>query len=357
MTTTPVSEYAAAVRAALSDVPETDRSELLEDLEDHLTEVAGESDEPLETRLGTPESYAAELYAAYLQRPDQQPAEKKKRNVFRAVDTRVAAFNARVNERFPGYEKTRDDFRPAWWLLRGYLIAFAFWGFESGRLHPIPWNTFEWLVLAVIVIASVALGYRVRDGRRSRPLNLVSLVAGLVACFVAFAVLVVSDKNGDESYVYSPVDYQPHSDLANIYPYTKDGKPLEGVLLYDQYGRPIQVGYEQYGYQQIPGAAPQIPNSYPLPICNPERYMMEESLLIPHCADPNSEAFPGPSTSQAPPIPSTPPGGPASDGPSESPEGSPSQGPDPSAPAPADTPSPAGTPPSAPATPESSPTE
>lgn len=347
MTTTPVSEYAAAVRAALSHVPETDRSELLEDLEDHLTEVAGESGEPLEARLGTPESYAAELYAAYLQRPDQRPSDKKRRNLLGALETRTEAFHTRVNDRFPGYDKLRSDFRPAWWLLRGYLISFAFWGFKSGRLHPIPWDTFDWLVLIVATTTSVILGYRVRDGR-SRPLRLFSLGAGLLAGFVAFALLVEGGRN-PEPYVYSPVDYQPHSDLANIYPYTKDGKPLKDVLLYDQHGNPIQLDYQQHGYEQIPSTAPRIPNSYPLPICASDLYQ-EEARLIPRCSASDPGTFPAEA-----PVPDLPTAAPAA--PSD-----PSDSARPSAPSRPDasessTPSPTDTPKPPSASPESSPTE
>jgi hypothetical protein len=64
-TTSPaVGAYLASVRAALSDLPAEERDELCEDLEQHLVEVAAESDEPLSARLGSPESYAAELRAS-----------------------------------------------------------------------------------------------------------------------------------------------------------------------------------------------------------------------------------------------------------------------------------------------------
>ncbi len=54
-----------AVRAALSDLPAPARDQLLADLEDHLAEVAAESEQSLTERLGAPEAYAAELRAAY----------------------------------------------------------------------------------------------------------------------------------------------------------------------------------------------------------------------------------------------------------------------------------------------------
>jgi hypothetical protein len=59
-----VARYATAVRAACGDLPGPDRELLLEDLEDHLQEVAAEAGGPLEERLGRPEVYAAELRAS-----------------------------------------------------------------------------------------------------------------------------------------------------------------------------------------------------------------------------------------------------------------------------------------------------
>src|SRR2546429_1578515 len=60
-----VASYASAVRAALAPLPDAERESLLEDLENHLAEVASESDLSLQERLGPPEDYAAELRSAY----------------------------------------------------------------------------------------------------------------------------------------------------------------------------------------------------------------------------------------------------------------------------------------------------
>ena len=60
-----VARYGAAVRAALADLAPDEREELLEDLEDHLAEVAAEPGASLTDRLGDPERYAGELRAAF----------------------------------------------------------------------------------------------------------------------------------------------------------------------------------------------------------------------------------------------------------------------------------------------------
>jgi uncharacterized membrane protein len=58
-----VTAYAAAVRAALADLPPAAREDLLEDLEQHLHEVA-EEEGSLHARLGPPQVYAEELRAS-----------------------------------------------------------------------------------------------------------------------------------------------------------------------------------------------------------------------------------------------------------------------------------------------------
>ena len=59
-----VARYATAVRAAFADLPGPERELLLEDLEDHLQEVAAEAGGSLTERLGRPEAYATELRAS-----------------------------------------------------------------------------------------------------------------------------------------------------------------------------------------------------------------------------------------------------------------------------------------------------
>src|SRR5215831_2648151 len=86
-----VARYAAAVRAALADLPAQERADLLEDLEDHLTEVASESDVPLTQRLGSPEQYAAEPRSAYGARTGELP---RRYQVVLAALRRTATYRA-----------------------------------------------------------------------------------------------------------------------------------------------------------------------------------------------------------------------------------------------------------------------
>ena len=122
-----VASYAAAVRSALSPLPAAEREILLEDLENHLTEVASESDVSLEERLGKPEDYAAELKLAYGAGGEATSATRHKR--FR---DRAAALLKTVAGDLP-YRDVRallPELAPGWWVLRAYLavliLAFIF---------------------------------------------------------------------------------------------------------------------------------------------------------------------------------------------------------------------------------------
>ena len=59
-----VKAYLDAVRTRLDDLPAEERDDLLADVEPSLLDSAGESDVPVERRLGPPDSFADELRAA-----------------------------------------------------------------------------------------------------------------------------------------------------------------------------------------------------------------------------------------------------------------------------------------------------
>ena len=118
-----VARYATAVRAAFADLPGPERELLLEDLEDHLEEVAAEAGGPLEERLGRPEAYAAELRAPAGLPPAGVAAAGRARPRLR--DSRVArrlrrSWHAAVaNPAAAPVAEFLPELRPAWWVLRG----------------------------------------------------------------------------------------------------------------------------------------------------------------------------------------------------------------------------------------------
>ena len=296
-----VASYAAAVRSALAPLPAAERENLLEDLESHLTEVASESDLPLRERLGQPEDYAAELRLAYGAGHDA--AKSRPRMPFR--ERAVALLTTLSGDRL--YRDLRallPELRPGWWVLRAYLavLFLAFLFRDGNNLRPIP-NPFSSAGLLQIVATLVAIGISVRLGRRGMPVNR-GWRGAAIAANVAIALLAVpvlaSMGTGSNiySYDYSADPYVStasagyYSGITNIYPYSRDGKPLKDVLLYDQDGRPVVPDKTDLvvdvpnGQDGLP-----IPNAYPLTEHRPNG----DPVVPPRVALP-----PGPSSSPTP---------------------------------------------------------
>jgi len=271
--TAEVAEYAAAVRAALADVPADRSEELLDDLEEHLAEVAADDDAPLVFRLGSPEAYADELRAAA-----GLPAGR--------TGDRAGAFagGTALISRFRAWGPVRQvetflpELRPAWWVLRAWAAVTAVDVlFVGGTSFPVPTlglGPVGLLLTAAAVTWSVRLGLRARAEERvpGRAAVLVNAGLGLLALV---ALVGLADRGGVAS--AEPVYYDDgmpdvlvHEDgtpITNILPYSSTGEPLTGVLLYDQDGRPIDDladGTPDGGLvQQVPGAPVQPDNAYP----------------------------------------------------------------------------------------------
>src|SRR2546421_10025733 len=113
-----VATYAASVRAALSDLPSDQAAVLLEDLEDHLREIAAEAGGPLGERLGPPQQYAEDLRAAYGAGQDNS---RRQDPAFHDLRRAVAWVTGST-----WYRQIRaflPQLRPAWWVLRAYLAV------------------------------------------------------------------------------------------------------------------------------------------------------------------------------------------------------------------------------------------
>ena len=255
-TTTAESEaFLAAVREQLSDLPEEERTDLLEDLAQHLSDITADRAEDgpsLVKLLGEPEQYAAELRAAADLPPRTAPVVTKE------------SFTARLGRSGPvrlvqklwrkPYVKPVREFvpqlRPAWWALRGYLLIAlpALASPNSTDDFPIPAvggsNFLGFLFVIAAVVASVWLGMH-PGGKWRRRLT----IAGN-AILVMFALGMMSEvdhrMSGETQFVSASggPPYRlssPHGPVTNIYPYAADGTPLKDVLLYDQDGRPLRT--------------------------------------------------------------------------------------------------------------------
>lgn len=248
--------YLAAVRVELDDLPEEERTDLLEDLAQHLADMEAErapDGPPLTALLGPPDRYAAELRAA----ADLPPRTEGKaaKETFRHRLGRT--FPARMTRRLWHHRATRQvraflpELKPAWWVLRGYLLIAvpALWSPNGMDDFPVPTvggSDFLgfWFTLAAIV-GSVWLGRR-SLGKRQRQM----VLAGN-ALLVIFALTLMDSV---DSRMANQPDFasftgqtqpfrlvSPHGPVTNIFAYAADGTPLDGVLLYDQDGRPLRT--------------------------------------------------------------------------------------------------------------------
>jgi hypothetical protein len=296
-----VATYAASVRAALSDLPSDQAAVLLEDLEDHLKEIAAEAGGPLTERLGPPEQYAKELRIAYgatqVDARRQDPALR---------DLQLARAWVTGSEWYRQVRAFLPELRPAWWVLRGYLAALILaTAFSAGYgLGPIP-NPATKRGLAEILAMGVAIWLSVRIGRRSRNLpqgaRFLAVSANVLIAFVAVAILgnmhsfVYSELIGTATPEQAPFNAAfAAGPTTNIYPYSLDGKPLTDILLYDQDGQPITVQQSEARTSYPIGAdGKAITNAYPLT----QRHLNGDPVVAPRVAFP-----PWPTPSPSPSI-------------------------------------------------------
>lgn len=255
-------EYAQAVRDAVGDHP--DREELLEDLDDHLAEIAAESEIPLEDRLGPPAVYAEELMAAYGGRSESR--QKRRAGPREWVSrTHVAMMALGPYRRFMAF---LPELRPGWWVLRGYLLAMLLLS-VADHVRLAPESLADWALVAAAVYASVWFGRR-RRGRALAVFASAANVAGALALFFGL-VTAASWNSGRQGNDYPQPDVyvQPASsfdEVYNIKPYAKDGTPLTDVYLYDQDGKPLITNPGDYGYTVDRSCGEPILNRYPLPL-------------------------------------------------------------------------------------------
>ena len=250
-----IAAYVTAVRAALADLPEATREELLEDLPEHLAEIRAEDTVTLTDRLGTPEAYARELRAAagfvggFPDPPRSSwvtPDELRDhaRRVLGPVDVRLGPLL--------GYARASEFLallRPAWWVLRGYLAAMALAYLlddNSGSLGLLPRvggsELLALVLLGACVVGSIGLG---RRGRRLGPWPRYALYSGttFLAVFALAGFATADSSVRDPGYQdVSSYDSNPYSSIDDVFVYDADGRLVRDARLFDQNGEPIQLG-------------------------------------------------------------------------------------------------------------------
>lgn len=255
-TTQEVLSYLLAVREQLEDLPADERSALLEDVEAHLADLHDEG-VPIADRLGSPVAYAAELRASSGLPARDEPGEAARRLADRVASTAVAQRAAAAWSRLSArseYAAVRDflpDLRPGWWVLRGYLaVAVLSWlDYDGGDSDiPIPQPGGSAIVGLLLVLLAVIASVRLGRGPRPRHGSVRLAMVGANVVLVVMALNMVSDHSRNRvSFIETRGPVGPLSYATNLYPYTLDGQPLEGVLLYDQHGMPVVLESDPSG--------------------------------------------------------------------------------------------------------------
>ena len=302
-----VAAYAAAVRSALGDLPPDENVALLEDLEDHLAEISGEGEGTLAERLGPPEKYAAELRAAY---GAAHPRGRQRRPQLRSILMGVVASTAKAD----WYRDVRGflpTLRPAWWVFRAYVVVMILTAVLSSghNLRPIP-NPFSSRGLLQVIATIVAIVLSVRIGQRGRPrvqnFRIVSVLANTAIALATIPMLGSMSTDPGYSYPIDPATQTGAPAYAggpttNIYAYSRDGRQLNDVLLYDQNGAPLTVGGQASDVTTTyPLGADGLPieNAYPLNQRHPDGSTVAvPRVAIPPWPTPTVTASPSPSPS------------------------------------------------------------
>lgn len=272
-----IEAYVAAVGRHLTDLPDDDRSELLDELRGHATSLRLE--EPgvdLEARLGSASAYARELRdAAGL--PERGP---------RTLTLRTRAVKARLSSSrlAPVAARFVTEMAPLGWALRGAAIAWLVLALTSGsrKAHDV-------LVVAVALAAWLAaprLRRWARPGARRLLLRAVDVVTVVVIGLLCVQYVTdgTSPPEADSSAAFpvSTAVVNNGNPVTQIHAVGADGSPLT-VGLYDQDGTPLDT---QSGYDAI--ACPDDASSLPLPYRDSSHQVLSNVYpLRAVCIDPN----------------------------------------------------------------------
>jgi hypothetical protein len=247
---TDVASYIAEVERLLDDLPHEDRLELLEDVREHVTEVAAEDEGSLADRLGPPGVYTAELRASAGLPPRVEPAEltatERLRRAVRATALGSLAESAPIR----AVRGFMPELRPAWWVVRGYMAAVVIDALifsPSASDGGLPWPRLDGssvvgVLLVVVCVALSILAGRATTGRQRHGMVALFANVAVVALFAAVLPQVQDGPASVEMVQAAPFGFLQHDDgapITTICAYDEDGTRLKDVQLVDQDGRPI----------------------------------------------------------------------------------------------------------------------
>jgi hypothetical protein len=259
MTTLDADRYLKEVAPYLASLSVDERTELLDDLAQHLREIAAEPGPPLAERLGSPQAYAVELLASA-----GVAASDGRR---RPLRTRAVAAMTRMRATRVGREVIRlwPVLVPAWWVVRAYLtvsLVAALEGHGSYRGSLLPRLAGDPVLGLIGVVLAIPLSVRLGQKNLSRTGRLVAIAANATLAIYALVLLgrvatpdvrYVEVGNGAPSAASDGcLATASGQHITNLYAYGPDGTLLDPVLLYDQNGHAVDNLCPDYDAQGRP---------------------------------------------------------------------------------------------------------
>ena len=259
--------YLDRVGAALADLPEDERADLLDELGTHVDEIAAEGTSSLEARLGSPEDYAAELRASAGLPPARHSGPHG-----RGCPGKVGQVRGRQN--VAAVERFFVSLRPVWWVARAWIaVAMLTWFAQPHWLRslavvpehvgwPPPRSSCWWLRLWSSAGAGPSHGCSPASGR---------LLAGAPDSERGRHVRQpgpTTTRTSQPRFVKQPPAegvYSAGTQVWNIYAYDSAGRMLHDVRLYDQDGKPLSLGlaFDQTKQQTLDAAGQKVDNAFP----------------------------------------------------------------------------------------------
>ena len=206
-----VRSFVDAVAGELDDLQPDERSDLLDDLSQHVREVAAEGDGSLEERLGSPAAYAAELREAA-----DLPVRSERGRLMSGL--RATPVVRSIVDFLP-------ELRPGWWVARGALLVVAVGLIAAAGDVPIG----LWIAaIGALVWGSVALGRASRTNVVARRVSAAASIA--VVALGVVAIGNTRDAGPGGQMVAGPVVFtMPGPADADICAPLVDGVPLPAL--------------------------------------------------------------------------------------------------------------------------------